>query len=175
MDCVDELTQETNKMVNFHRQVAKQQQAKQQYIQKRVKSQIIKYTIFSVLSARVEKGRRLGPKMHGYIVYLDYLRVIGVVYYCYGTDFCNLLIACLPYGSTPSFSGLVIYFMERKTTFVLWRGNKFCFFVCVVVIFMLKNHSQMHCVNHQNSKTLEVATLPSMGNFNINGSQLNNG
>lgn len=37
MDCVDDLTQETNKLFNYQRQLAKQQQAKQQFLQKRVR------------------------------------------------------------------------------------------------------------------------------------------
>lgn len=37
MDCVDDLTQETNKFFNYQRQLAKQQQAKQQFLQKRVR------------------------------------------------------------------------------------------------------------------------------------------
>jgi translation initiation factor 3 subunit H len=35
MDCVDDLTQETNKFFNYQRQLAKQQQAKQQFLQKK--------------------------------------------------------------------------------------------------------------------------------------------
>ena len=36
MDSVDDLSQETNKFFNYQRSLAKQQQAKQQYQQKRV-------------------------------------------------------------------------------------------------------------------------------------------
>jgi len=36
MDSVDDLSQETNKYFNYQRSLAKQQQAKQQYLQKRV-------------------------------------------------------------------------------------------------------------------------------------------
>ncbi len=36
MDCVDDLSQDANKYFNYQRQAAKQNQAKQQYIQKRV-------------------------------------------------------------------------------------------------------------------------------------------
>jgi len=36
MDSVDDLSQETNKFFNYQRSLAKQQQAKQQYLQKRV-------------------------------------------------------------------------------------------------------------------------------------------
>ncbi|GBL78437.1 Eukaryotic translation initiation factor 3 subunit H, partial [Araneus ventricosus] len=35
MECVDTVTQETNKLTNHQRQVIKQQQAKNQYLQKR--------------------------------------------------------------------------------------------------------------------------------------------
>ena len=38
MDSVDDLSQETNKFFNYQRSLAKQQQAKQQYQQKRVNS-----------------------------------------------------------------------------------------------------------------------------------------
>jgi len=38
MDAVDDLSQETNKFFNYQRSLAKQQQAKQQYLQKRVNS-----------------------------------------------------------------------------------------------------------------------------------------
>jgi len=36
MDSVDDLSQETNKFFNYQRSLAKQQQSKQQYLQKRV-------------------------------------------------------------------------------------------------------------------------------------------
>ena len=39
MDSVDDLSQETNKFFNYQRSLAKQQQAKQQYLQKRVNDQ----------------------------------------------------------------------------------------------------------------------------------------
>jgi len=39
MDAVDDLSQETNKFFNYQRSLAKQQQAKQQHLQKRVNCQ----------------------------------------------------------------------------------------------------------------------------------------
>jgi len=41
MDCVDELSQDTNKLFNYQRTLAKQTQAKQQQLQKRVCSWIL--------------------------------------------------------------------------------------------------------------------------------------
>ena len=37
MECIDTVSQETNKLINHQRQVIKQQQAKNQYLQKRVR------------------------------------------------------------------------------------------------------------------------------------------
>jgi len=41
MDSVDDLSLETNKFFNYQRSLAKQQQAKQQYLQKRVNGLLI--------------------------------------------------------------------------------------------------------------------------------------
>ena len=41
MQCVDDLSQDTNKYFNYQRQVAKQQQSKQQFVQKRVSGHCI--------------------------------------------------------------------------------------------------------------------------------------
>lgn len=38
MECMDTVSQETNKLINHQRQVIKQQQAKNQYLQKRVRT-----------------------------------------------------------------------------------------------------------------------------------------
>ena len=48
MECVDDLSQDANKYFNYQRQVSKQNQAKMQYMQKRVSSYLISYCNFSV-------------------------------------------------------------------------------------------------------------------------------